>query len=172
MGGVDRAIPKGLDIAFAIAKATGIELRVAGSTKNPHKMEAFKALCEKNKAIFMGAVYGERKAELFAGAKALLFPSRYNEACPLVIAEALMSGTPVIASDCGANPELIDEKIGFICSNLSAYIRAINQVGKIDPAKCRERAMDKFHYHVMAKGYVQEYKKEIEKYKLALANRC
>ena len=46
----------------------------------------------------VGDVRGIQKARLFAGAKALLFPTRLNEAFGLVIAEALMSGTPVKCS--------------------------------------------------------------------------
>ena len=56
-----------------------------------------------------------RAAELLAGARALLFPTRINEGFGLVMAEALMSGTPVIVSDSGAlAQELIDPDVGFV----------------------------------------------------------
>ena len=63
---------------------------------------------------FVGEIYGTQKSELFAGAQAVLFPTLINEPFGLVIAEALMSGTPVICSDNGACQELIDSEVGFI----------------------------------------------------------
>lgn len=47
-------------------------------------------------------------AELLAGAHALLFPSRY-EGFGLPVLEAMASGTPVIASNAGAIPEVAGE---------------------------------------------------------------
>src|SRR5262249_32686756 len=99
VGDVCRARVKGLEIAFRISELTGIELRVAGGTCNPREALEFARLCYEHGASWVGFVQGQQKAQLFAGAKGLLFPTQYtNEAFGLVLIEALFSGTPVIGS--------------------------------------------------------------------------
>ena len=74
-----------------------------------------------------------------------------------------MSGTPVICSDRGACPEIISPDVGFVCSDESDYVKAVNNVAGISPHACREKAMKKYHYLRMAADYVAEYLKEIER---------
>jgi glycosyltransferase involved in cell wall biosynthesis len=152
---------KGLDTAFWIARETGIKLVVAGG--DPSEMPQFGDLCRANGARFIGPIHGRRKAEVFTAAKALLFPTRMNEAFGLPVAEALMSGTPVIASRRGAMKELLDPAGGFVCASKSAYLDAVSNLKQIKPADCRRLALERFHYLDMARGYVKEYEKEIEK---------
>ena len=118
-------------------------------------------MCRSRGIEFVGEIYGTRKAELFAGAKGLLFPTMQDEPFGLVIAEALISGTPVICSNRGACPELVTEEVGFVCADLNEYERAIERIREISPNACREKAMKEFHYLRMARDYVKEYEKEI-----------
>lgn len=104
---------------------------------------------------------GQKKAELLAGARAFIFPTRVDEAFGLGMAEALMSGTPVICSDKGACPELISPDVGFVCCNDQDYVNALRNVSRISPKACREKAMREFNYKRMAAEYVSEYEKEI-----------
>ncbi len=159
-GGVWKArVRKGIDIAFWIAKETGVKLVVAGG--DPSEMAEFGDLCRANGAEFVGMVYGQRKAELFTAAKALLFPTQMNEAFGLPVAEALMSGTPVIASTKGAMTELLDPAGGFVCTKKSVYLDAVAKIESIKPADCRRLALARFHYLDMARNYVKEYEREI-----------
>jgi glycosyltransferase involved in cell wall biosynthesis len=119
------------------------------------------SLCRQIGAHYVGDVRGKRKAELLAGAKAFIFPTRVDEAFGLGMAEALMSGTPVICSDKGACPELITPDVGFVCRNDTEYANALRNVSRISPQACREKAMREFHYQRMAADYVNEYEKEI-----------
>ncbi len=132
---------------------------VAGG--DPAEMVQFGDLCRANGARFIGTVHGRRKAEVFTAAKALLFPTRMNEAFGLPVAEALMSGTPVIASRKGAMTELLDSTGGFVCASKSAYLDAVSNLEQIKPADCRRLALERFHYLDMAQGYVKEYQREI-----------
>lgn len=163
VGGLSRAKMKGIDMAIAVAEKSGHELRIAGSSNVPSEIEKFKSFCDNRGITFCGPVYGEKKAELFAGAKALLFPSNYNEACPLVISEALMSGTPVISSTNGACPELINKDVGFTCNTELEYLNAVDSINKIKSVDCRNYAFENFHYLKMAKNYVHQYEYELEK---------
>ena len=153
---------KGLDIAFWIAKQTGIKLMVAGGTDNPWENEELEKLCQENDAEFIGLIHGELKAEKFTAAKALLFPTQMNEAFGLPVAEALMSGTPVIASDRGAMTEVLDPIGGFICAEEADYLNAVANLGRIKSADCRRLALSRFHYLDMARNYVKEYEREIQ----------
>ena len=78
------------------------------------------------------------------------------------VAEALMSGTPVIASNKGAMPELLERGGGFVCEDEAAYLNAVENLGTISSADCRRLALEQFHYLDMARAYVKEYEREIE----------
>src|SRR5262249_50392932 len=129
VGDVCRARVKGLEIAFRILELTGIELRVAGGTTDPREAFEFARLCNDHGAVWVGLIQGQRKAELFAGAKGLLFPTQHaNEAFGLVLIEALFSGTPVIGSHCGAIPELLPPQAGFVCRDEAQYVNAVTNI--------------------------------------------
>ncbi len=152
---------KGIDVAFWIAKQTGIKLVVAGGGPNAWENTEFVKVCGENNAEFIGPIYGKLKAEKFTAAKALLFPTQFNEAFGLPVAEALMSGTPVIASNYGAMAEVLDPRGGFVCAGESEYLNAVANLRQIKPADCRQLALSRFHYLDMAQNYVREYEREI-----------
>jgi len=152
---------KGIDVAFWIAKETGIKLVVAGGGANSWENTEFVKVCKENNAEFIGPIHGKVKAEKFTAAKALLFPTQFNEAFGLPVAEALMSGTPVIASNRGAMAEVLDPRGGFACADESEYLNAVANLGQIKPADCRQLALSRFHYLDMAQNYVREYEREI-----------
>lgn len=158
---LDRFFDKGLDIAVSLARKAGFRLVIAGSAAQDGVLPALLAMAAGADVTFAGEISGTRRAELFAGARALLFPTRVNEACGLVIAEALMSGTPVIASNRGACPELVSPDVGFICATEEEYLHAIASIDGIAPSACRERAMREYHYRRMASDYVREFEAEI-----------
>ncbi len=163
VGGLGRAEMKGLEMAMTVAEKTGTKLKIAGTSNDPVELEKFGEYCKSRGVTFCGPVHGQKKAELFAGAKAVLFPSKYNEACPLVIAEALMSGTPVISSDNGACPELLTNKVGFVCHEELDYLKAIDNIDSIQNIDCRNYALENFHYLRMAEQYAEQYEFELGK---------
>ena len=160
MSNLRQAVGKGLPIALEACRRAGVRLHIAGSA-DAHAMRRVERLCRGHDVRLLGELRGEQKAEALAGARALLFPTQLNESFGLVIAEALMSGTPVIASDRGACPELVTAGAGFVCAGIDDYVRAIERAGEISPAHCRQKAMREFHYLRMAESYVREYEREI-----------
>ena len=158
---LERAMNKGLDIALDIARQIGFKLVVAGSSWDKQLVRQIAELCRESGADYQGEIWGTRKAELFTKAKAVLFPTKWNEGFGLVMAEAMMSGTPVICSDSGACAELISPDVGFVCSSEADYFDAMSKLDTISPRACRERAMRDFHYLRMAADYVREYEREI-----------
>ena len=161
MSSMDWEMKKGLDIALSLAARFRFKLVVAGTGNNYKRILRVSTLCRQIGAYYVGDVRGKRKAELLAGAKAFLFPTRVDEAFGLGMAEALMSGTPVICSDKGACPELITPDVGFVCRNDRDYVAALRNVGNISPGVCRDKALREFHYQRMADDYLSEYEKEL-----------
>ena len=159
---MDWCVEKGIDVAIALSKKIGFRLVVAGAARTPEALAAAAAICEEGGVEYLGDVQGNEKAELFAGARALLHPSRYFEACPLSIMEALMSGTPVITTPWGASEELMSPELGFLCRTEEDYVDAFARLGEIEPRVCRERALTDFHYHRMVRDYLREYERAIE----------
>jgi glycosyltransferase involved in cell wall biosynthesis len=152
------AEPKGLLTAIAVVERLGARLLVAADLGAAPLPPAFAS----PNVTWLGYIVEEEKAAVLARAKALLFPVQIPEAFGLVVAEALMSGTPVIGSRNGSLPELIAPDVGFICDTLEEYVAAAERVHEIRPAACRSRAMREFHYQIMARRYVTEYERELE----------
>ncbi|MBC7911255.1 MAG: glycosyltransferase, partial [Pyrinomonadaceae bacterium] len=102
MSTMDWGTKKGLDVVLSLSRQLGFKLVVAGTGKDYESVNRVSEMCRKVNATYIGDVRGKEKAELLAGAKAFLFPTKVDEAFGLGMAEALMSGTPVICSDRGA----------------------------------------------------------------------
>ncbi len=155
---------KGLHIALDLSRDLGFKLLVAGTAKDAEILQIVTGMCDQANVNFLGDVRGPAKAELIAGARALLFPTQMHEGLPLVLIEAMISGTPVITSDFGPCPEVATKDVGFVCRNKEEFASAIRDIGRISPRACRERALANYHYQAMARGYVREYEKEIGRY--------
>lgn len=155
------SVKKGLDVALSLSSQLGFKLVVAGTGLTYESINMVADMCAKVGAEYVGDVRGRQKAELLAGARALLFPTKVNEAFGTVMSEALMSGTPVICSDRGVCPEIISPDVGFVCKDYDDYVAAVNNIAGISPGACRERAIREYHYLKMAANYVVEYQKEI-----------
>jgi glycosyltransferase involved in cell wall biosynthesis len=154
---LQRAEEKGLPMAMAATERAQVRLVVAGEINVNVRRAPFKAA----HVTYAGEVHGERKAMLLAKARALLFPGLVQEPFGLVVAEALISGTPVIGGSGGALPELVAPEAGFVCRTLEDYTAAIAGIGRISSAACRAYAEREFHYQVMTRRYLAEYEAEL-----------
>jgi glycosyltransferase involved in cell wall biosynthesis len=161
MGAMNWAIEKGLDLALSLAQSRGARLIAAGTGLNYETVERVSAMCRKAGAEYLGDVRGMRKAELLANARALLFPSRLNEGCPLVVMEALVSGTPVIATRKGGTAEILTPDTGILCAREEDWPDALDRIDGISPHRCREHVIERFHYRRMVRDYLREYEAEI-----------
>jgi glycosyltransferase involved in cell wall biosynthesis len=161
MGAMNKACEKGLDHALALSKREGFQLIVAGTGLNYETIRWVSELCSAAGAEYVGDVRGTRKAELIAGARAVLFPSRLREGCPLVILEAMLSGTPVLSSPCGGAVEVVTPETGFLCEQDGEWSAALGRLSRISPHRCRQVALEKYHYRRMVKDYLREYEREV-----------
>jgi glycosyltransferase involved in cell wall biosynthesis len=156
---------KGFQIARELVRRCGIRLVVAGAISENAMAEHYERMFAEDGVDYVGHVSGWAKAELLSGARALLFPTQADETFGLVVAEALMSGTPVICSDRGACRELVPPEFGFVCSNFDEYASALRQAQTISPLACRVFALEHYHYLRMARNYLAEFEQEIVRWR-------
>ena len=110
---------------------------------------------------FVGELGGEAKAACFADAKALLFPIDWEEPFGLVMIEALMSGTPVIATPRGSVPELINDKVGALFDRDEDFASALAHATACKPEDCRAWALANFSSKVCAENYFRLYQRVV-----------
>lgn len=165
LAALDQHREKGLATALQIAEKAGRPLVVAGGAAEPGVIQEIKTLCDKHGAKYVGDIRGRAKASLIAGAKALLHTSTQSEGGPLVIPEALISGTPVLALNTGACSELIPPECGALCNAEKDWLKALDELSKWEPATCRRTALTRFHYLRMARDYVPIYRQEINRFR-------
>lgn len=166
---------RGYRLTIQLAKETGIELIMAG--EHPDR-----EVCMYQRSCSFEAVelakdlpnihfewlpadphHHEAKRALIQNAKALLFPVQFQEPFGLMQPEALACGTPVIGTNFGSVSEVIEHgKTGYVVeNNVDAFKSAIELIGNINPIVCREQALKRFDRYIMAKGFVEEYRKVI-----------
>jgi glycosyltransferase involved in cell wall biosynthesis len=78
---------------------------------------------------FLGIVVHERMPEIYNSAVATVCPSRYESFCMPAL-ESLACGRPVVASDIGGIPELVDSSVGSLVKpgNAESLSQAILEV--------------------------------------------
>ena len=106
-----------------------------------------------------GMLDGKRKAALIAKASGLLFPVIWNEPFGIAIIEALVSGTPVLASPYGSLPELVPDEVGKICATEEDFFVGIEKLPRFKPKVCRDWVLENFHYRKMAQKYMDSYQR-------------
>lgn len=107
---------------------------------------------------FLGAVGGEKKADLLAGARCLWMPALWDEPFGLTLIEALVSGTPVLGTRRGALPEIVTDDVGALGSSVDELVALRPTLDRIDPEACRLRVERYFTHHTMADGYLRMFR--------------
>jgi glycosyltransferase involved in cell wall biosynthesis len=195
IGRITRA--KGQDKAIETARRTGSKLIIAGCVQNkPVDREYFASfkdsidLCvEVNKypvgndyydrvmkpllncdkqIIYIGEINSEHKKQWYHYARATLFPIQWGEPFGLVPVESMACGTPVIAFNRGAVPEIVvNGKTGFVVDSMDAMIEAVGFIDHVDPRECRRHVQNHFSITCMAYKYLELYHHIIDSYKMA-----
>lgn len=180
---------KGQHIAIRACKELGVRLKMAGGVgdlkthrkvmlelANPlsqyrstmdfryYSDEIFPHLAN-DQIKHVGEVRGKEKLRFISHAKALLFPIQWDEPFGMAVIEALACGTPVIAMNRGAMPEIIDHGVnGFLANNEKEFKHYMTIIDEIKPEDCRASVERKFSASVMAENYIERYKMVIEKH--------
>lgn len=158
---------KGPELAIEAARVAGVPLVVAGrphSDDGPEGWEETVLL----PALRQPHVRWIREADLstkrrlFARARALLVPIRWEEPFGLVMIESMMAGCPVIAYPRGAAPEVVEEGVtGALVESVAEMASALRRVRRLDRAACRARGLERFSSDRMARDYLGVYRAAI-----------
>lgn len=134
---------KGLPILAEIAKHSPWPIKIAGQPG-----------ADIPGAEYVGLVVGQEKAELLAGARALLAPTTYLEPYGGVAVEAMMSGTPAITTDWGGFVETVTHgRTGYRCRTLRDFLDAIHAAADLDRSTTKDIARGQFSLNAGARLY-------------------
>lgn len=132
---------KGIDLAIQVSEKTNHRLIIAG----PGSLAQLGYNSVPKHVEMFGYANADQRKKLMKDAKALIAPTHYIEPFGNMVAEALMSGTPVITSDWGGFTDTNQHGVtGFRCRDFSDFVTAINNVHRIDHQTCRGWAMSRF----------------------------
>ncbi|MEH0845676.1 glycosyltransferase [Micromonospora sp. CPCC 205711] len=139
--GVGRWIPyKNFDLMIEVATEAGLPLTIAGS--GPEETRLRRAAADAGVPVtFEVRPTRERLRELYAGARALLFPA--HEDFGIIPVEAQACGTPVIGLNSGGLLEtVVDGETGFLVGSLrpADHAAAVRRVDELSRARIREHA--------------------------------
>jgi glycosyltransferase involved in cell wall biosynthesis len=149
---------KGVREAALVALEVGLPLRIAAKCREPAEVEYFEHEVRPllgSGIEYLGEIGPADRAELLAESLALVNPIKWAEPFGLVMAEALACGTPVLASRCGAAPEIVDHGVtGFLCNDRTDMVAKIERLGEISRDACRTAAVTRFSTERMVRDYL------------------
>jgi glycosyltransferase involved in cell wall biosynthesis len=130
-------------------------------------VEDVKSRCNGAQVRYYGTMSHKEKVEFLQNAKAVISLPMYPfmEIFGLHAAEAMCCGTPVIALRSGGlTDQIVDGVTGFLCDALDEVQEIIvaDKASEIDPYECRRRVEEHFSREVMAKRYLEYFKKVLK----------
>jgi glycosyltransferase involved in cell wall biosynthesis len=152
---------KGPKEAITIARRAGFPLKMILKRGEAPEREYFEheiePLLASDVELFENVSH-ETKVDLLGRARAMIFPIRWREPFGLVMVEAMACGTPVVTTNWGAAPEVVDDGItGFRRDGDDEMVDALGKVPTLSPAACRQRVEERFSAQAMVRGYEQVF---------------
>lgn len=152
---------KGTREAIEIARRVGKKLIIAGKVDPADERyynTEVKDLIDGEQIKFIGEVNFEQKLKLYQDALAVIYPIAFEEPFGLVMAEAMATGTPVLALDRGSVREVLsDKETAVIGNSVEELIQRFSELESIDRSACVNRAKKLFGKEQMAKEYEAIY---------------
>jgi glycosyltransferase involved in cell wall biosynthesis len=149
------------DVAIQVARRARIPLKLAAKVDAADTVyfeTVVKPLLDDPGVEFIGEIGEERKSDFLGNALALLSPVHWPEPFGLVMIEAMACGTPVIAWNCGAIPEVIEDGLtGFIVNSEEEALAAIERSAAIERRGIRAVFEQRFTATMMARAYLAVY---------------
>jgi glycosyltransferase involved in cell wall biosynthesis len=154
---------KGCHRAIAVAMERELPLKIAGKMQEPRERAYFQEFVEPHLGVhgieYLGEVSHGKKVELLQDARATLFPIDWEEPFGLVMIESMACGTPVLATNRGAVPEVIEHgRSGIIVDHYRQMGEALEQADALDPLECRHYVEERFSPERMVDDYVRAYR--------------
>jgi glycosyltransferase involved in cell wall biosynthesis len=161
LGKIERM--KGVHLAIDVAAAASRRLIIAGNRGDSEEDARYFTECiaprlEPGLVDYIGPVDDRGKNDVLGAAAALIFPTLYDEAFGIVMAEAMACGTPVIGWANGSVPEVIADGVtGFVCRSVEEATAASARIGTISRAQVRRECEARFSADVIVDQYEALY---------------
>jgi glycosyltransferase involved in cell wall biosynthesis len=160
---------KGVHVLLqAMSQAPELNLKILGRGPEDKSLHSMVQRLGLHNVEFMGYVSGEQKWLTLKRAQALIVPSLCYETFGVSALESLCAGTPVIASDLGSLPQLVEDgKSGLLFPPgdatalrrklvwLSAHPEAAAQMGRYGRQVVETRYRAKAHYEQLMRIYAE-----------------
>ena len=148
---------KGPKEAITIARRAGRPMKMILKRSEPPEREYFDheiAPLLSSDIELHENVSHDLKVDILGRACAMVFPTRWPEPFGLVMVEAMACGTPVITTNWGAAPELVDDGVtGFRRDGDDELVEMVGLVRTLSPAACRARVENLFSAEAMVRSY-------------------
>lgn len=159
---IGRANPdKGPARAIEIARRAGRPLTLILKRNEPPERTYYHEIIEPmlgSDITVVANVSHAEKVEMLARSKAMIFPIQWMEPFGLVMTEAMACGTPVVTTNWGAAPELVEDGVtGFRRDSDDDLVEALTHIDEISTAACRDRVERYFSDHAMVNSYVEVF---------------
>jgi glycosyltransferase involved in cell wall biosynthesis len=155
-----RLVPeKGAHLAIEVARRAGMPLVVAGPIGDPTYVTEAIVPRLGSTVTYAGHLDVPELAALVGSSRATLATPCWDEPFGLTVAESLACGTPVVAFDRGAMPELLDAATGVLVppGDVEAMAAAVPLALRLDRAACRARARASCSIDAMVDRYEALY---------------
>jgi glycosyltransferase involved in cell wall biosynthesis len=154
---------KGPHLAIEGARRLEMPLVLAGNV-HPVDREYFQSQVlsqvDNDLIQYVGEADQARKRELLCRARYLLAPITWPEPFGLFMVEAMACGTPVVAFNRGAAPEVVCHGVtGYVVETVAEMAKAVQQVSEIDPNSCRRHVEENFNASRLASDYLAAYQR-------------
>ncbi len=163
LGRLDRC--KGVHHAITVAERLQRPLIVAGNISPlPHEVEYFereiRPRIDGTLVTYVGPVNDAEKKALLGRCAAMLMPIEWEEPFPVVLPEAMLCGTPLIAFRRGGVPEGIDHgRTGLLCDSVDEMTALVARLPAIDRATVRRVAEERFSDRAIVGEYERLYER-------------
>lgn len=154
---------KGPDVAIQACRAAGLPLMLVGKCNEPIERryydEVIRPLLDDDITVVFNA---DREAvlQLLIDARCLIMPIQWEEPFGMVMVEAMATGTPVVALNRGAVPELVRPGLtGLVCEADEELPAALHEATTLDPAACVAHVAENLSTQRMARDYEPIYQR-------------
>jgi glycosyltransferase involved in cell wall biosynthesis len=161
---------KGTAEAITVARRTGRPLIIAGIIGDHQYFEEQVAPhVDGTTVTYLGPVGPSERQKVLGQAHALLHLIDFEEPFGFSVAEALASGTPVIAFERGSMAELIDHGgNGFLTHDIDEATAAVGLAADLDRGAIHREAILRFGRDRMVEQYLEVYRRILDPSRLTI----